>query len=204
MKGKKINKKTDTPSKKTQNKAKRGKGRPTLMTDEVVNKIIKAISIGASHELSAGYAGISYATFQNWLRLGRDVRVKSEAGEEIDDQEAHYLDFLRLLDGANSKAGFDWQTVVDLHAKKDPEYALRMLKLRFSGYNDRSPIQYNVSVDLSKYNLTEEQLQKIVKGEITDEQIQRIANGENPADVITTSSAGTLGASPKTATTNNK
>lgn len=204
MKGKKIIKNTDKPSKNTQNKTKRGKGRPTLMTEEVVNKILKSISIGASHELAAGYAGISYATFQNWLRLGRDVRVKSEAGEKIDDQEAHYLDFLRLLDGASSKAGFDWQTVVNTHAKKDPEYALRMLRIRFSGYNEKSPVQYNVSVDLSKYNLTEEQLQKIVKGEITDEQIQRIANGENPADVITTPSASIIGASPKTATTNNK
>lgn len=40
--------------------------RPSLYTPETVKKITDAISMGATYELAAGYAGISYASFNQW------------------------------------------------------------------------------------------------------------------------------------------
>jgi hypothetical protein len=41
-------------------------GRPTKYTPEAVKKITDAISMGATYELAAGYAGISYDTLNDW------------------------------------------------------------------------------------------------------------------------------------------
>lgn len=41
--------------------------RPTKYTPETVNKITQAISMGATYELAASYAGITYKTFNEWM-----------------------------------------------------------------------------------------------------------------------------------------
>lgn len=163
------------------------------MTEDVVSKIMNAIEIGASHELAAAHAGISYATFQNWLRQGRDVRMKEDADLPLSPTETGYLNFLRQLEASGAKAGMSWQEVVDRAARTDPIYAMTMLGKRFSGYRDSSSVNLNFSIDLSKHNLTEFQLNYIASGQMTNDQAQRIADGENPASVIPTSGAGPAG-----------
>lgn len=50
-------------------------GRPTKLTAETQEAIIKAIKAGATHETAAMSAGISRTTFYDW-------KAKGEAGEE--------------------------------------------------------------------------------------------------------------------------
>lgn len=53
--------------KKTSPKAPAGKaGRRTLYTPENVAKIVQALKLGATYELAAAYAGITYKTFNAW------------------------------------------------------------------------------------------------------------------------------------------
>lgn len=40
--------------------------RPTKYTSETVERVLEAIRLGATYELAAGYAGISYTTFNDW------------------------------------------------------------------------------------------------------------------------------------------
>jgi hypothetical protein len=40
--------------------------RPTKYTPETVERICEGIRLGLTYELAAGYAGISYATFNDW------------------------------------------------------------------------------------------------------------------------------------------
>jgi transposase len=42
--------------------------RPTKHTPEIIAKIIEAIKMGATYELAAGYAGVSYETLRQWMR----------------------------------------------------------------------------------------------------------------------------------------
>jgi transposase len=41
-------------------------GRKTKYSDEVVARIVQAIELGATYELAAGYAGISFETLRVW------------------------------------------------------------------------------------------------------------------------------------------
>lgn len=175
-------KKTDKPNKKPVKKAKPKVGRPSLLTDKVIDDFTSAVSIGSSYELSALYAGVSHPTVQNWMKLGRDARATEEEGGKLAPLEKMYLKFLRAVEEANGEAGIGWQETVSKAAKVDPAYALQMLRLRFpSGYGGQQPIHYTAEIDLSK---------------LTDDQLERIAKGENPADVIANPSGSASGAAP--------
>jgi len=52
--------------------------RRTKLTPEIQNKIIQAIQTGATYELCAQFAGISPATFYNWMRQGRERKDKAK------------------------------------------------------------------------------------------------------------------------------
>ena len=46
-------------------------GRPSLLTPEVQDTIVKAILLGNYREVAAGIAGVSPFTFARWMRLGK-------------------------------------------------------------------------------------------------------------------------------------
>lgn len=43
-------------------------GRPTKLTPEVQQRIVQAIGLGATYELAAQYGGVSYDTFNEWMK----------------------------------------------------------------------------------------------------------------------------------------
>ena len=62
---------------------KRGGGRKTKYTPETVEKIVKAVRLGATYALACGYAGISTATFHEWMNKKPEFfdTVKEAEGE---------------------------------------------------------------------------------------------------------------------------
>jgi len=46
--------------------------RPTKLTNEVKQKIGDGVSIGLTYALAASSAGVTYQTFNQWMKLGRD------------------------------------------------------------------------------------------------------------------------------------
>lgn len=182
-----VKKKTKPPLKKSKPEPKADgkseRGRPSLLTKEVIGHITEALSIGSSYELSAACAGISYPTLQNWLKLARTAKKKAEdAGEQaLSPSEVEFLNFLRQVEAANSKAGMEWQRTVHKEAKVDGAMALRMLSLRFSGYTAPTAVNFTANIDYSK---------------LTDDQLQRLADGEDPAVVLADSSGGGSGTTP--------
>lgn len=67
-------------------------GRPTKFTEEVRQRIIEAISIGASLPAAAAHAGVAQQTVRNWLKLGKD------------QTEGEYFEFLEGFTRARDKA----------------------------------------------------------------------------------------------------
>ena len=67
---------------------KRRGGLPTKRTPENLQKIVQAIKLGATYELAANYAGMSYETFNEWRKA--DVEV-SEAIKQAEGQAAVLL-----------------------------------------------------------------------------------------------------------------
>ena len=55
--------------------------RKSKYTPETVAKIIEAIKMGATYELAAGYAGIHYDTFNEWMKH------KAEFSEQVKSAE---------------------------------------------------------------------------------------------------------------------
>jgi transposase len=46
--------------------------RPTKLTHEVQQKIGDGVSLGLTYALAANSAGVTYQTFNEWMKLGRD------------------------------------------------------------------------------------------------------------------------------------
>lgn len=67
-------------------------GRPTKFTEDVRQRIIEAISIGASLPAAAAHAGVAQQSVRNWLKLGKD------------QAEGEYFDFLEGFTRARDKA----------------------------------------------------------------------------------------------------
>jgi len=77
------------------------RGRPSKLTEEVKDKLVKAIGQGNYYEAACAYAGIDYSTFRNWMNKG----------EEENDGE--YFDFFEAIKKAESAAELrlvqEWQ-----------------------------------------------------------------------------------------------
>lgn len=61
-----MGKKTDADPKKFR----KGPGRPTEITDELIEKICNALKLGAYVETAAALSGIEKKTFYNWVKRG--------------------------------------------------------------------------------------------------------------------------------------
>lgn len=81
-------------------------GRPTKLTPEKQEEIIKYLRAGNYVETAAAYAGLSKASVYNWLRRGRREieRVEDDPKRKIRKEEQPYVDFLYAVEKAQAGA----------------------------------------------------------------------------------------------------
>ena len=80
--------------------------RPSKLTPEVQETIVKAIGLGASYLDAANAAGISYDTFNDWMNNGTGKYLQfSEAIRK--EQSAAVLRHLSIINSAAAKG--DWK-----------------------------------------------------------------------------------------------
>ena len=65
--------------------------RPTKLTNEVQQKIGDGVSLGLIYALAVQSAGVTYQTFNQWMKLGRD----STSGM--------YFEFYKYIEQRNAK-----------------------------------------------------------------------------------------------------
>lgn len=79
-------------------------GRKTKLTPKVQEDIVRALTIGATHDIACQYVGIHPDTFYDWLKKG-------EAGR------APYAEFAEAVKGAESRAVVGWLVQIEQAAR---------------------------------------------------------------------------------------
>lgn len=81
--------------------------------------------------MAAAYAKIDQDTAINWLNRAKTEIERRAKGEPPQESEQSFVDFFGAVEQARMEAGIRWQQVVDSAANKDPNWAYRMLRVRF-------------------------------------------------------------------------
>jgi transposase len=102
-------------------------GRPTKFTPETRDKVKQAIQMGATYEIAANYAGVSYMTFRDWMKRG-------EAGED------DYVEFFETIKASEGRAAVGWLAKIEA-AANDGNWQAAAWKLE-----RRYPHQYGKQV----------------------------------------------------------
>jgi hypothetical protein len=96
--------------------------RPSKLTEETKNLICKAIENGATYNVAAAIAGVSYSAFNLWMQKGREATRKNK-----------YLQFLEAVETSNAiclakmaekmvkSADKDWRAAESFLKRRDPE-----------------------------------------------------------------------------------
>lgn len=93
--------------------------RPTVLTPELHDKIIKALQAGAYMETAAAYAGISKDTFFRWLKAGARYNVAVEQGKPHDESDAPYGAFSDSITKAMADAELTDLILIGKAAKQE-------------------------------------------------------------------------------------
>lgn len=104
---------------------KRGRGRPpgngTKMTPDAIKRIADALSMGATYELAARYAGMVPRTIVKWKTRGEDVRWELEQNprKRLNAADLIALDLVNAMAEAESRAAMRWLAAIE-RAAEDP------------------------------------------------------------------------------------
>lgn len=117
-------------------------GRPKKINKAVIETYCNAVSIGCTYEMAAAYAQISHDSASLWRNRGEAEQKRIADGEESNPEESLYYEFYVAVRQAQLEAGVTWQQVVNDAASKDPNWAWRMLQVRFpDDYRVASPVE---------------------------------------------------------------
>ncbi|MEU0857489.1 hypothetical protein ABZ352_18900 [Streptomyces griseofuscus] len=78
-------------------------GRPSLLTTKTINRIAKAVQAGKTREETAASAGVSLATLQRWISLGRRARAAGVVATDSRGLEQMALRLVVALEVADRK-----------------------------------------------------------------------------------------------------
>ncbi|MFJ4866200.1 hypothetical protein [Streptomyces sp. NPDC088748] len=78
-------------------------GRPSLLTPERIESIVKATAVGVATSLAAEGAGVSRATVARWMARGRDAAQAREDGEPTNPSDDAYVDLYQQVNSARAQ-----------------------------------------------------------------------------------------------------
>lgn len=83
-------------------------GRKTKFTKDTVDKLVEAISMGASYDIACKYAGISFQSFNQW----RNGKGFPQSATEADKSW-----FFEQIDAAEARVAMYWLGIINAAAK---------------------------------------------------------------------------------------
>lgn len=109
--------------------------RPTKYTPETVQRITQAITLGATYELACAYGGISYDTFNDWMR--------------------EKVQFLQSVKEAEGKAAIGWLAKIEKAASDGSwQAAAWKLERRYPNEYGRQVIDHQTKDQPIQPNIT--------------------------------------------------
>jgi hypothetical protein len=98
-------------------------GRPSKFTEETRSKILAALRGGNYREVACRYAGVSYQTFRNWLKMGEDPSSPPEYQEFLEavekaEADAEVADIALIRKAAQEGS---WTAAAWMRERKNPE-----------------------------------------------------------------------------------
>jgi transposase-like protein len=116
-------------------------GRPSKLTEDTVDNLLKAIREGQTYAVACSYAGICYQTLRNWIKTASNDVEQGELTE--------YVAFLDMLSRAEAQAERKAVRAWSSHFKSDYRAARDFLAARNPDQwarRDRMDINAKVSV----------------------------------------------------------
>lgn len=129
---------------------KRSSGRPTKLTPEIHETVVKNIRMGVTLVDAAGAVGVDYQTLSNWLKRGEGEGTGPYFRFFVACEQAK-AEALQLMTRVITKAAAvegDWKAALEYLKRRDPR-----------NWGDR------VSIDIDLGKLTDEQLALVAAGE---------------------------------------
>lgn len=131
--------------------SKRGRGRPSGLTEATKRKIIEAVTLGCTYSIAASYAQIHESTIYMWLSKGRDA------------SEGIYYEFYREVKYAEGISAVRSLAAIAQSAKDGNWTAAAWLLERRHGYtkeSDRPSIDITVDVQNAEVTSLIEQVRE--------------------------------------------
>lgn len=154
------------------------RGRPSKLTPEIQEEILRIIKSGNYIETACAYVGINKTTFYDWLKKGarEKDRVAQNPRAKVKKDLQIYVDFSNAVEKALAQAEIrdvaiigkaaeeNWQAAAWRLERKFPERWGRKEKysLEHTG-KDGGPIETSHTVQIDLSNLTDEELTQLEK-----------------------------------------
>lgn len=154
------------------------RGRPSKLTPEIQEEILRVIKSGNYIETACAYVGINKTTFYDWLKKGarEKERVAQNPRARVRKDLQKYVDFSNAVDKALAQAEIrdvaiigkaaeeNWQAAAWRLERKFPDRWGRKEKysLEHSG-KDGGPIETSHTEQIDLSNLTDKELEQLEK-----------------------------------------
>jgi transposase len=125
---------------------------PKLLKPGVKEKILAALSKGATYHLACGYAGIAYNTFREYIKKGEKLLDLFEEQIDIHPDKIYY-EFYCDVKRVESYAAIKWLEKIDRASEIHWQAAAWKLERRH-------PDDYGKQINEQKVNLEDELLRK--------------------------------------------
>lgn len=132
------------------------RGRKTKLNQDVQDRLVNAIRMGATYDLACKYAGITYQTFLNW---------KANAAEQT---SGSFVELFEAIARAEGEAAIKWLALLEKHATDDPSWAAWKLERRYPEHYGRNRIELTgadggaVQIDITQ--MSDEDLERLAAG----------------------------------------
>ena len=106
-------------------------GRTTMLSEELTNSFADAIRHGNYPKIVAQAHGISEATYYMWMANGRKGKAKIVRGEQINEDDILYINFLDAVTIAEAEAETNAVEILQKALPSNPDLILKFLERRF-------------------------------------------------------------------------
>lgn len=122
----------------------RGQPLKLLHKKGLKERLLFALSKGASYQISCGFAGMSYNTFRVWIKKGEAIADLTDE-ERFEHPDLCYYDLLKDVEECEAKAALRWLDKIEKSAEFHWQAAAWKLAKRYPEHYGNTDI--NVKID---------------------------------------------------------